>query len=242
TAARSRGIPIIKYAQLVGTLMSQRRNGVAIAGTHGKSTTTAMCVHLCRRAGLDPSFLVGAHSEQLGGSSGLGLGPHFIVESCEFDRSFLHLSPESAAILNIEPDHLDCYRNLDEIVEAFARFAQNVDSNGLLVCNAEDRWAMEAAGEAKAEVETFGFTEQADWQAVNLCADRGCYAFDVRFRELLIVSTRLSIPGRFNVGNALAAVALAYHAGADPDSIAGALPAFAGISRRLSWRGEGHGV
>ena len=82
-----------------------------------------MCVHLFREAGLSPSFVIGARSAQFGGSSGVGFGPHFIVESCEFDRSFLYLRPHSAAILNIEPDHLDCYRDLDDIVEAFARFA-----------------------------------------------------------------------------------------------------------------------
>ncbi len=240
--ARGDGVPVLKYAELVGTIMRHFQKGVAIAGTHGKSTTTAMCAYLCRQAGLQPSFLIGARSAQLSGSSDLGTGPHFIVESCEFDRSFLRLAPQSAAVLNIEPDHLDCYRDLDEIVEAFSRFSQNVNPDGLLLCNAEDRWVNEAARSAKARIETFGFSDDADWQAVCLKSDRGCYAFDVRFGGVTLFSTRLSIPGRHNVANALAAIALAYHAGAEPRSMATALPKFSGIDRRLTWRGRGRGV
>lgn len=240
--ARGGGIPVLKYAELVGTMMRHFQKGVAIAGTHGKSTTTAMCAYLCRQAGLQPSFLIGARSEQLDGSSGLGTGLHFIVESCEFDRSFLRLVPESAAVLNIEPDHLDCYRDLDEIIEAFSRFCRNVNPDGLLVCNAEDRWVKEATNSAQARIETFGFGDDADWQAICRKSDRGCYAFDVRLGGVTLFSTVLSIPGRHNVANALAAIALAYHAGAEPRSMAKALPAFSGIDRRLTWRGRGRGV
>jgi len=241
-AARASGKRIIKYAELTGTLMRRHEQGVAIAGTHGKSTTTAMCAHLFRQAGLDPSFLVGARSTQLGGGSGLGTGPHFIVEACEFDRSFLHLKPESAAILNIEPDHLDCYRDLEDIAEAFGNFGRNVEPGGLLVCNAEDQLAREAAACVSARVETFGFGDTADWRAEALRPELGCYAFEILFRRKHILSSRLSIPGRYNVANALAAIALARNAGADPGAIADALPTFAGVGRRLSWCGEGHGV
>jgi len=240
-AARRRGRPVMKYANLVGELMAARR-GVAVAGTHGKSTTTAMCAHIFREGGLEPSFLVGARSEQLGGSSALGRGPHFIVESCEFDRSFLQFRPHSAAILNIEPDHLDCFKDLEDIIEAFAAFAENVDSDGLLVCNADDTSVRRAAEAARAPVHTFGFNDDADYQAVHLRSDRGRHAFDVRFRGTVLLSTQLSIPGHYNVSNALAAVALARHAGADPSVVADALTTFAGVSRRLTWRGEGRGI
>ena len=240
-AARRRGLRVIKYAELLGALMTHR-TGVAIAGTHGKSTTTAICAHLFREAGLAPSFVIGARSEQLGGNSGLGSGPHLIVESCEYDRSFLHLRPHAAAILNIEPDHLDCYRNLEEIAAAFGQFAANVSPEGLIVCNAEDRRARQAAVQSGAALETFGFEEGADWRAVNLRSNRGRFAFDVTFRDSALFSAQLAIPGRYNVQNALAAVALAYHAGADPQGMGKALPIFTGVSRRMTWRGEGNGV
>ena len=258
TAARRRGLPVVKYAQLLGELTTIRK-AVAIAGTHGKSTTTGMCVHLFHEAGLSPSFIIGARSAQLGGSSGVGGGPHFIVESCEFDRSFLYLQPHLAAILNIESDHLDCYRDLDDIVDAFSRFAENVAPDGVLLCNAEDRRAVRAnppsadecwtetmplaaASAARCPVETFGFSDGADWQACNLRIDRGRYGFDVYLRGARLFSTGLSIPGRHNVANALAAIALAYHAGAEPERIAEALFTFSGVDRRLSWRAEGRGV
>lgn len=239
--ARKRRIPIIKYAELLGSLMSIRA-GVAVAGTHGKSTTSGMCVHLFQQGGMAPSFVIGARSEQLGGSSGVGTGPHLIVESCEFDRSFLHFRPMLGAILNIETDHLDCYRDLDEIIEAFGRFAANVAPDGLLVCNGDDSSALIAAASARAEVQTVGFGETNDWQARNLDCDHGRFRFDVYFRERFVMSTGLAIPGRYNVSNALAAIALAIRAGLTPADIERALPGFLGVDRRLSLRGTGRGI
>jgi len=241
TTAIARDVQIIQYAELLGELMTLRE-GVAIAGTHGKSSTTAMCAHVFREAGLEPSFIVGARSEQLRGSSAAGAGRHFIVESCEFNRSFLHLHPTSAAVLNVEPDHLDCYTDLDEIVEAFSCFCSNVHPDGLLICSAEDRWALKAAESAHARVLTFGFEEQADWRARNLTSDCGRFSFDVVFRGSHVLSTRLSVPGRYNVSNALATVGLAHESGVGPEVIARALAGYAGISRRLSFRGQGRGV
>ncbi|MBU0717140.1 MAG: UDP-N-acetylmuramate--L-alanine ligase, partial [Planctomycetes bacterium] len=170
--ARRGVLEVIKYAELVGAIMDQRC-GIAVAGTHGKSTTTAMAAYLLREAGLDPSFLFGAQSPQLGGNAAVGEGRYFVVEACEYDRSFLHLHPSSAVILNIEPDHLDCYQTFDAVVKAFAEFAMNVAADGSLICNAEDRWAMAAASAGGATVETFGFGADADWRALNLREDRG---------------------------------------------------------------------
>jgi UDP-N-acetylmuramate--alanine ligase len=240
-AARRRGLAVMKYAELLGAIMADRE-GVAIAGTHGKSTTTAMCAHVFREAGLSPSFVVGAESRQLGGNGGGDKGRHFIVESCEFNRSFLHFKPRMAAVLNIEPDHVDCYSSLEETVEAFGRFCANVHPEGLLVCNAEERWAMEAARSGRARRRTFGFETEADWRAVNLRCDLGRFSFDVLRRGALYLSARLSIPGRHNVSNALAVIALAHQADAAPERVAEALASYSGISRRMSLRGTGRGV
>lgn len=240
-AAREFGIPVVKYAELLGILMKSFE-GVAVSGTHGKTTTTALCTHLFRACGLDPSFVVGARCEQLGGHSGVGSGRHFIVESCEFDRSFLHFHPTSAAILNIEADHLDCYRDVEDIGEAFAEFAQRVSPDGLVVCNGDDVRSVRAARRSRARVETFGFTEGVDWRGVNLRADQGRYSFDAVYRGRSVLSTALSIPGQHNVANTLAAIALAHHAGADWATLAVAASTFRGVDRRLSFRGEGNGV
>ncbi|HUU81935.1 MAG TPA: UDP-N-acetylmuramate--L-alanine ligase [Phycisphaerae bacterium] len=239
--ARRRGCPIITYAQLVGRLMS-RRQGVSIAGTHGKSTTTALTAHIYRTGGLDPSFIVGAHSDQLGGSSGVGKGPHFIVESCEYARSFLHHRPVLAAILNIEKEHLDCYTDLPDIVAAFAAFADSVSPDGLLIARHDDANVAQATRQAAAPVETFGIEPSACWTATDLRADQGRYSFAVHYRQRKLFETALDLPGEHNVTNALAAAALAFHGGVAPDAIAQAIRTYRGIDRRMSVRGTGGGV
>lgn len=239
--ARRRGIPVMKYAELLGSLMALRE-GVAIAGTHGKSTTTGLVAHIFREAGLSPSFIIGARSDQLGGSSGLGSGKHLIVEACEFNRSFLQFRPRLATILNIEPDHLDCYRDIDEISDAFTEFARRVHSNGLLVCNADDIRSMRAAQAAGCPVQSFGLDRDADWTAKRLRCDSGRFRFDACLNGEVVLHGQLAIPGRHNVANALAAIALAHEAGAAPFKIAKALETYKGVDRRLSWKGTGHGV
>ncbi len=239
--ARRRACETIKYSDLLGRLM-RGQEGIAIAGTHGKSTTTALTAYALRRAGRDPSFVVGAMVEQLGGGSGVGDGPHFVVEACEYDRSFLHLSPKYATILNIEEDHLDCYRDLDDIVDAFRRFAGLLPSEGVLIVNGQSRAAMAAAQATAAQVETFGLDGDTTWQAVDLSADRGCFRFGIARNGEVLARTRLQIPGRHHVGNALAAAALCWHGGVAMEAVARILPEFRGAQRRLTLRGEANGV
>ena len=241
SAARARGLRVIQYAELLGEIMAYRQ-GVAIAGTHGKSTTTALCAHLYRECGLAPSFVIGAGSAQLGGSSGVGPGPHFIVESCEFNRSFLHLTPMMAAVLNVESDHLDYYKDLAEIIEAFGAFCAKVHPDGVVVANADDPASLTAAGAARCRVATFGFGEAADYRAVNLEPDSGRFRFDIALSGHPMVTARLAVPGRYNVYNALAATALTHATGASLEVITQALERFAGIERRLSLRYDSGGL
>jgi len=241
-AARQRGLTCIKYAEMLGLLMGQR-HGVAVAGTHGKSTTTALVAFILKAAGMDPTFVVGADVEQLGGPSGVGDGPHFVVEACEYDRSFLNLRPKSAAILNIEEDHLDCYGNLQAIIDAFRQFAALLPSEGgLLVVNADDEAAMAVGKWCKAAVETFALESAADWQAENLRHDCGRFSFDLLHRGRRMGRVHLALLGRHNVANALAAAALARNLGVEPDCICEALSRFRGARRRLTFRGEFNGV
>jgi UDP-N-acetylmuramate--alanine ligase len=172
----------------------------------------------------------------------VGDGQLLIVESCEFDRSFLQLHPHLAAVLNIEPDHLDCYRDLDDIVDAFSKFVSQIHADGVAVINGDDPRAMRAAASASSAVETFGFSPGVDWRAEEIGQDHGCVAFRVWHRGKRFLVSRLAVPGTYNVANALAAIALAHHAGADAESIAAALPSFEGVQRRSTWRGCGCGV
>lgn len=240
-AAREHGCRVVKYAELLGLLMADRL-GVAISGTHGKSTTSAMTTFVLKEAGLDPSFVIGAGVEQLGGGSGVGRGDPFVVEACEFDRSFLHLHPKIATILNVEEDHLDYYSGLEEIISSFSDFASQVPGDGLLIVNGDDRNAMRAVEKVRANVETFGFDTGVDWQAEITGSPDGRLRFNVYYRRHFLTEMMLSLPGRHNVSNALAAMAVCYHCGIAPETIGKALGRFKGAHRRLTCRGRVDGV
>ncbi len=239
--ALRRGLTVIKYAQLLGLLMA-RYQGVAISGTHGKSTTTAWTAYALRGAGLDPNFVVGATVEQLGGGSGVGNGPQFIVEACEYDRSFHNLAPRIAAILNIEEDHLDCYKNIDEIEGSFRTFARRVPADGLLILNGADPRCRSVARAVDAEVEYFGDAPDARWRAEDVALQNGRYAFNLVHDGAAAVRVHLALAGRHNVDNALVVAAIARHCGVTWDAIASALGDFRGAHRRLEVRGEVNGV
>ena len=240
-AAQRRGLKVIDYAELLGLVMASRE-GIAISGTHGKSTTTAWLTYLLKQAGLDPSFVVGASVEQLGGGSGVGDGPHFIAEACEYNRSFLNLTPRRAVILNIEEDHLDCYPDLDAIRDAFAAFAARVPPDGLVVLNAQDAQCRTIAPGLRAAVQTCGVDDGVTWQAANITLENGHYKFNVRYHGDMQGHVRLGIPGRHNVDNALAVIACAHDCGVPWDSIKAGLAEFRGARRRLELRGEVNGI
>jgi len=234
-------VPTVSYARLLGRLM-ERWTGIAIAGTHGKSTTTGMTAWIFREAGLDPSFIVGADSLQLGGRSGVGSGRHFIVEACEYKRSFLHFRPSIAAVLNIEADHLDYYRDMDDLVDAFNSFCANVSPEGLIVIPHDDEMSRRAVAEVEASVETFGTSENATWRPRFIETDQGRYEFDVLRNGRLVMRAKLGLAGAHNMFNALAAIAIASRAGIEPDAILRALASYEGVQRRMTLRGQDRGV
>lgn len=239
--ARSLGIGVVTYAELLGLLMTERK-GVAVAGTHGKSTTTGLTAYIYRLAGLDPSFIVGADCRQLGGSSAAGSGEHMVVESCEFGRSFLHQYPQVAAILNIECDHLDYYADLNDIVDAFASFAGNVGPDGVVIAKHLDKNVARATLDTAATVEAFGISPEAVWHAADIRVAEGIYEFSVRHRGEFLFKTKLALPGLHNVFNALAATALAWHGGARVEAIAEGIATFQGVDRRMTLRSLAGGV
>ena len=235
--ARQLGIPTFTLPQMLGRLM-QSRLGVAIAGTHGKSTATAMTGAILTAAGFDPTVVVGA--APIGGRSGgrFGRGRQMIVEACEFRESFRHLRPELAAILNIEPDHFDCFDSTDELENAFARFARAVPSSGLMIAADECAATRRACAELQCATETFGLSADATWRATEVSQRRGYYSFELRFCERLVCQVKLPVPGLHNVHNALAAAALASHCGATGQAIREGLERFVGLRRRLQLLGE----
>jgi len=238
--ACDKGCKIYKYARMLGELMN-RYEGIAVAGTHGKSTTSGWLAHLLTQAGIDVSFIVGAEVTQLGSSSGVGDSKHFVAEACEYDRSFLNLKPKIACILNIEQDHLDYYKDEDEIVEAFGQFALGVKSGGILIANGQDKNVAKILTDSRLRpnennlmsCETFGLDRNCNFCADNIRLSDGLYAFDVHHNGRLLGETKISLPGKHNVLNALAVVAMAMHTGLPCQQVLQLLPSFTGIDRRL---------
>ena len=239
--ARERGVRQLKYAEMLGMVMNHH-HGIAIAGTHGKSTTSAWLACVLKQAGLDPSFVIGANVEQLGGGSGVGDGPHFVAEACEYDRSFLNLHPRLAAILNIEEDHLDYYEDLAGICDAFGAFARGITDDGLLITNADNANCAALAGTLPGRVCTFAVNADADWQPRHVRWEAGCARFEAMHAGTRLGTVELGLPGQHNLENALAVAALATECGVPWDSIATGLASFRGASRRLQLRGEKRGI
>lgn len=236
-AAQAMGCELIKYAQMLGRVMSLKR-GIAIAGTHGKSTTTAMTAHVLLAAGKDPSFVVGATCPQLGGSARSGQGDLFVVEACEYDRSFHNLRPWLGVALNIEEDHLDYYHDLPEIIESFAQFLGQIDPHGVALISAIDPCCALAAKNIEATVETYGVDVAADWQATGIRRFQGQAHFQVSYKGKKMGRLVLSIAGRHNVGNATVAAAIATHCGVPWEQIQAAVETFRGADRRSQMLGQ----
>ncbi len=241
--ARSAGLKVYKYAEMLGELMN-RYDGIAVAGTHGKSTTSGWLSFVMSRAGIGPNYIVGADVTQLGSSSGTGGSSYFVAEACEYDRSFLNLRPKFAAILNIEQDHLDYYKDEDDIIDAFADFARGVRRQGSLVVNGQDpniREMLSRLGK-DCRYQTFGLDGDFDFSAKNLALKDGCYSFDVYQKGYPSGRANIQLPGLHNVSNALAVIALGTQAGIEAGQVLEILDEFAGVDRRLMLKAEVNGI
>ncbi|MGD0077073.1 MAG: UDP-N-acetylmuramate--L-alanine ligase [Sedimentisphaerales bacterium] len=244
--ARRLGIRIYKYAEMLGRLFNSY-TGIAISGTHGKSTSSAWLAYILKNAGLDPNFTVGANIPQLNGNSGIGSGKWFVAEACEYDRSFLNLKPQIGCILNIEQDHLDYYKDEAEIVEAFRDFALGIKPSGILIANGEDKNLGRIITDSRLrgndkKIETFGFAKTCDYYADKIEENSGLYTFDVYHNGQLLGRASNSVPGKHNVANALAVIAAASSAGIEPATILRLLPGFTGVERRLMLKAQLKGI
>jgi UDP-N-acetylmuramate--alanine ligase len=240
-AAGALGLKTIKYAQLLGEVM-QECFGVAVAGTHGKSTTTAMISYALLNCGADPSFVIGGTVPQLGGGSRSGLGRAFVAEACEFDRSFHNLRPTVAIITNIEADHLDCYKSLDAIIESFRAFANLVPPGGLILANGNDANVARAIEGLSPAVQTITLDRPATWSTRTTGVEGGCYRGEVLHNGKLVARLRLSVAGEHNLYNATVAVAACAACGVDPARAADAVGGFTGVDRRMTEVGRFNGA
>lgn len=241
--ASERGLPIYKYAEMLGKLFDSY-TGIAVCGTHGKSTTSAWLTYVLEKAGEKPNYIVGAEISQLHSSSGVGSGTLFVAEACEYDRSFLNLHPHIAVILNIEQDHLDYYKDVDDIIDAFSEFAGQTRKDGVLIANGDDKNVARVVRRYQSEktVVTFGFDKHCTFNAQNAELVDGCYAFDVYQNDALLGRTHISMPGKHNILNAVAVTAAAVSAGLEAPKVLGLLGEFTGIDRRLMFKDQIDGV
>ncbi len=239
-AALAAGIPVFERAQAWGAIMRHYKNALCVAGTHGKTTTTSMCTHIFLAAGRDPSVMLGGTLPILGAGHRVGHGDTIIAESCEYCNSFLSFSPTVAVILNVEADHLDFFKDLEDIKASFRRFAQLVPPGGNVIVNRDNAGARSAVDGL--DVFTFGLEEGADCTAANLTWNRGLPAFDIVVGGESYAHVSLRVGGVHNVSNVLAAASAAWVLGVPGSAVEEGLDAFTGAGRRFEKKGVFHGA
>jgi len=240
-AARLGGIPVIRRAEMLAEVM-RLRAGVAVAGTHGKTTTTSLCGWLLTEAGLDPTVIVGGRIHLLGAHARLGSGQVLVCEADEYDRSFLELQPVWAVITNLEPEHLDCYGTEDDLEAAFLTFAGRVPFWGAVVMCVDDPGVRRLLPRLSRRVVTYGTSPQADLRAVRIKPGPGGTRFEVVQGERSLGAVKLPLPGHHNVRNALAAIAVGLELEVEAEKLLSGFESFTGVARRFEVLGERSGV
>ena len=242
-AAEERGLRMWRYADLVGALMADRV-GIAVAGCHGKTTTSSLVASALAHAGTDPSWLVGGTLRAFGGGARAGAGPHFVVESCEFDRSFHAHRPHVAIVTNVDEDHLDYYADLAEIQESFRVFAALLPSDGQLVVNDAHAAVFRGDARLRAPLVTYGFGDDAAWRVgePELTGDGRGVAFSLTGPDGRTTYATVPMLGCHNALNAAGAIATLVAAGVDRDAAEAGVAAFGGVGRRLELVAERRGV
>jgi UDP-N-acetylmuramate--alanine ligase len=240
--ARARKIPVIQRAEMLAELM-RLKYGIAIAGMHGKTTTTSMVASVLAAGGLDPTVVVGGRVNALGSNARLGSSQYLVAEADESDRSFLKLSPILAVVTNLDREHMDCYRDMADVEQAFLTFIDKLPFYGAVTACIDNPLLAALLPRAHRRVFTYGVAAEADYRLEFLSSVVGSFA---RFQVVTALGPlgpfELNVPGRHNILNATAAVAIAHQLGVDSDRIAEGLSHFSGVDRRFQHRGAAGGV
>jgi UDP-N-acetylmuramate--alanine ligase len=237
-AAHEHRIPIVPRAEMLAELM-RFRYGIAIAGTHGKTTTTSLVASILAEGGLDPTFVIGGKLNSSGANARLGTGKYLVAEADESDASFLYLQPMISVVTNIDVDHMSTYGgDIKKLHQTFVEFLHHLPFYGLAVMCLEDPGVREVMEECTRPMVTYGFGEEADLRAINVTQTRNTTRFTVCRAEHADMEITLNLAGRHNVLNSLAAIAIAQELGVDDGAIARALSGFQGIGRRFQMNGE----
>ena len=236
-AAKQRNFPLLERATLLGVLSRQFANTVAVAGTHGKTTTSSMLSHILLEAGKDPSVFIGGRLPLINANGKAGQSDIFVCEACEFKDHYLQMTPAISIILNVDADHLDYFGDLKGVIASFRRFAAQTTET--LIVNADDPETLQAVdGLTNAHIVRYGADKNNDWSAQNITTVHGSYGkYDLYHQGVFVAAVTLGVPGRHNVFNSLAATAAAYLCGVATEDIVRGLEAFHGAGRRFEFVG-----
>lgn len=239
--ARRKGLEIITRAELLGRLM-QKKIGIGITGTHGKTSTTGMISIMMTHAGLDPTVSIGGEMTEFSGNARKGRGKYFVAEACEAYGSFLHLYPKIAVITNIEAEHLDYYHNFDGVKKAFHQYCSNVAEDGLIIGCVDNAVVAECLKETNKRIISYGLKENADLTAIDIQVDSWSPSYTAVLHGKPLGRVQLSVPGIQNISNSLAAVAVGLETGLSFEQICEGLALFKGVHRRMEKIGEAEGI
>ena len=240
-AAREKGVPTLERSVMLGMLTEKFKRPVAVSGTHGKTTTTAMLTEVLIDGGLDPSAIIGGKLPMLGANSRVGRSETIVVEACEYVDTFLQLHPAVSVILNIDADHLDYFKTVDNIVKSFHQFGEQTSQ--LVVVNGDNAKAMESVKGLQAKIVTFGMKDTNDYYPTEMNEeDTACEDFTLTYHGEKLGRVNLSVPGEHNMMNAVAAAAAAHCLGVAPEVICSTLGKFTGVHRRFEVLGKFEGV
>lgn len=240
-AAREMGLPVIERSEILGYVTRRYSSCICVSGTHGKTTTTSMLTQLLMTADLDPTAVIGGKLKSIGGSGRAGHSEIMTCEACEFKDTFLKLSPDISIILNIDEDHLDYFKNLDNIINSFREFSKNTSKT--MIVNGDDQNSMLAVVGLKKEVITFGYASGNDYYPDNIVMESPTVThFDLMCRGRKLTTLTLKVPGSHNILNAVAACAAALKVGTRVDQLADGLAEFSGVGRRFEILGQVNGV
>jgi len=241
--AKELNIPLIDRADMLGIIMKEYKKSIAVAGTHGKTTTTSMLSQVLTHSDLKPTLLVGGHLDILDGNVKIGKKDLMVTEACEYKENFLKFHHNIGIILNVEEDHLDYYDDIEHIVKAFTKFASIIPKKGTLVINNDDYNAKKVVSHVDCNVVTFGITQESTYQAKNVVFDdKALPTFDLYNDDTLLGQLELTVPGQHNVYNALAAIATLHSIGLDFEFIKENLQEYANPNRRFQKLGSFNGV
>ena len=242
-AMKDKKIPSLSRAQLLGQLMKNYELPVAISGTHGKTTTTSMISEILLKADTDPTLSIGGIYKSIGGNIRVGQGKYFVTEACEYTNSFLSFYPKTAIILNVEEDHLDFFKDINDIRNSFRKFAALLPDDGTLIINSDIDNYEDLCKDLTCNVVTYGFKETDDFFATDIIYNENGYpSFTVITKNGCRFEYELNVPGIHNISNALSAIAFATMEGIDTSVIKEALEAFRGTNRRFDYKGSIGGV